>query len=155
MARIAFIGGGVSDPKWSPDGTRLAFDSGDDLYVVEADGSHLKRLLGGAFGSGPGVPTWSPDGRRILYFYTPGSPDSFRGEVWSMRADGSDRRLLPNGSCCVGEWHPPIWSPDGRWIAFSGATETSGVVVMDVRGTHRRKLLDLSSAVAWRPLPRS
>jgi len=26
---------------------------------------------------------------------------------------------------------------------------------MDVRGTHRRKLLDLSSAVAWRPLPRS
>jgi len=155
VARIAFIGGGVSDPKWSPDGTRLAFDSGDDLYVVDEDGSHLKLLLGGAYGSGPGVPTWSPDGRRILYFYTPGSPGSFRGEVWSMRADGSDRRLLYNGSCCVGEWHPPIWSPDGRWIAFSGATETSGVVVMDVRGTHRRKLLDLSSAVAWRPLPRS
>jgi Tol biopolymer transport system component len=71
-----------------------------------------------------------------------------------MKADGSDRRRLYRGSCCVGEWQPPIWSPDGRWIAFSGATETSGVVVMDARGTHRRRLLALSSFVAWQPRSR-
>jgi dipeptidyl aminopeptidase/acylaminoacyl peptidase len=154
LVQIAETGGGASDPKWSPDGTKLAFDADDDLYVVDADGSHLKLLLGGALGSGPGVPTWSPNGRRILYFYTPGSPGRFRGEVWSLKADGSDRRRLYRGACCVGDWQPPIWSPDGRWIAFSGATETSGVVVMDARGTHRRRVLGLSSFVAWQPLPR-
>jgi TolB protein len=153
VARIAERDG-LSDPKWSPDGTKLAFDGGDSVYVVDADGSHLKLLLDGAFGSGPGVPAWSPDGRQILYFYTPGSPNQFRGQVWSMRADGSDRVLLYNGGCCVGEWSPPIWSPDGSRIVISGVTENSGIVVMDARGQRRRKLLDLPSAVAWQPLPR-
>jgi Tol biopolymer transport system component len=71
-----------------------------------------------------------------------------------MRPDGSDRRLLYYAGCCVGEWSPPIWSPDGRWIAFSGATENDGVVIMDAAGGHRRQLLDLPSEVAWQPLPR-
>ncbi|HKA26291.1 MAG TPA: hypothetical protein VKD88_02895 [Gaiellaceae bacterium] len=145
---------GLSDPKWSPDGTKLAFDGADSIYVVDADGSHLKLLLDGSFGSGPGVPAWSPDGRRILYFYTPGSPNQFRGQVWSMGADGSDRVLLYNGDCCVGAWSPPIWSPDGGQIAISGVTENTGIAVMDTRGQHRRKLLDLPSALAWQPLPR-
>jgi Tol biopolymer transport system component len=146
---------GILDPKWSPDGTKLAFDAGDNVYVVDADGTHLKLLLDGTVGSGPGVPAWSPNGRRILYFYTPGSPNQFRGEVWSMKADGSDRRRLYAGSCCVGYWRPPIWSPDGRWIVVSGATDESGIEVMDARGTHRRKLLDVPSVTAWQPLPRS
>jgi Tol biopolymer transport system component len=154
LARIATVGPDVSDVTWSPDGTKIAFDTGDNVYVVDAEGSHLRLLLGGALGSGPGVPAWSPDGHRILYFYTPGSPGRFRGEVWSMRADGSDRRRLYHAPCCVGEWRPPIWSPDGRWIAFAGASETSGVVVMDAGGMHRRRLLDLSSVVAWQPRPR-
>jgi Tol biopolymer transport system component len=47
-----------------------------------------------------------------------------------------------------------MWSPDGRQIALSGATETDGVVVMDARGTRGRTLLDTSSAIAWQPLPR-
>ena len=62
-------------PAWSPDGTRLAFtrsvsttrtDSGwrIDVYVVDLDGTNLRRLTssGAAYG-----PTWSPDGRRIAY----------------------------------------------------------------------------------------
>jgi Tol biopolymer transport system component len=71
-----------------------------------------------------------------------------------MRPDGSNRRRLYNAGCCVGLWYPPVWSPDGRWISFAGATESDGVVVMDAAGGHRRQLLDLPSAVAWQPLAR-
>jgi Tol biopolymer transport system component len=154
LARIVTASQDIADPDWSPDGTRIVFDGGDSIYVVDADGSHLKKLLGGAFGSGPGVPSWSPNGRRILYFYTPGTSGHFTGEVWSMKPDGSDRRRLYSAGCCVGAWSPPVWSPDGRWIAFAGATESDGVVVMDADGGHRRQLHDLPSAVAWQPLAR-
>jgi hypothetical protein len=145
---------GAADPTWSPDGTKIAFDGANELYSVDANGSHLKVLLYGSPGSGPGTPSWSPDGRRILYFYTPGSPENFTGQVWSMQPDGSHRQRLYDEGCCVGDWHPPIWSPDGRWVALSGATETDGVVVMKSDGTHRRQLLGLPSAIAWQPLPR-
>ena len=153
VSRIATAGPQVADLSWSPDGTKIAFDSGDAIFVVDADGSHLKPVVVGGIGSGPGVPSWSPDGSRILYFSTPGSPTRYKGQVWSMRPDGSDRRLLYDEGCCVGDWNPPIWSPDGRWVAVSGATETDGVVVMDARGEHRRRLLESPSAVAWQPLP--
>jgi Tol biopolymer transport system component len=161
LGRITAVTGGITagagdiaDPQWSPDGTRIVFDTQDRIYVVDADGSHLKLLLSGSLGSGPGVPSWSPDGRRILYFYTPRGPNNFSGEVWSMKPDGSARRRIYFAGCCVGQWVPPIWSPDGRRVALSGATDTDGVVVMDANGAHRRTVLDTSSAVAWQPLPR-
>jgi Tol biopolymer transport system component len=154
LSRIALVQPLIADLSWSPDGTKIAFDTGDSIYVIDADGTHLRRLLAGGPGSGPGVPSWSPDGTRILYFNTPGSPNHFTGEVWSMRPDGSDRRRLYDAGCCVGDWHPPIWSPDGRWIAFSGATETDGVVVMDAQGKQRRQLYGFSSVIAWQPVPR-
>jgi Tol biopolymer transport system component len=156
IARLAEVSGAgwVGHLAWSPNAAKIAFDSGDDLYVVGADGSHLRRLLGGSFGSGPGAPSWSPDGRRILYFFTPRADRHYRGQVWSMRPDGSSRTLLYDEGCCVGAWQPPIWSPDGRLVAFAGATETDGVVVMDAKGRHRRQLLTLPSPVAWQPLPR-
>jgi len=44
-------------PAWSPDGSRLVFRGGDDMYIAEADGSEITLLLAG------GSPTdWSPDG---------------------------------------------------------------------------------------------
>ena len=38
----------VSDPQWSPDGRRLAFVRDDEIWVVEADGSRLTRVVGQA-----------------------------------------------------------------------------------------------------------
>ena len=151
LAKLTSVGGRVSDPTWSPDGKRLAFDGPDQIYVVDADGSHQTLLLDGSRGSGPGVPSWSPDGTRILYFNTPGTPGAFTAEVWVMNADGTDKRRLYHSGCCVGWWSPPLWSPNGRSIAFS-ADSAGGVLVMNDDGTQLRTLSGTPSDVAWQPL---
>jgi Tol biopolymer transport system component len=155
---LATVGGQVGHPAWAPDGTKIALDNlaagPDGIYVVGADGSQLKLLRSGSRGSGPGTPSWSRDGRRILFFNTPGTPGAFRAEIWTMNPDGSNQRRLYRSARGVGEWYPPIWSPNGRWIAFS-ADSAGGVFVMDANGKHRRSLFRRPSEIAWQSAPRT
>ena len=51
---------GGTEPAWSPDGGRVAFGRGTQLWVMDADGSDA-RPLDGATGA---EAAWSPDGRR-------------------------------------------------------------------------------------------
>ncbi|KAF0220580.1 MAG: peptidase S9 prolyl oligopeptidase active site domain-containing [Geobacteraceae bacterium] len=59
-----------SAPRWSPDGSRLAFLSDREgeaaqLYVMPVDGGEGRKLTSLELGAGPAV--WSPDGTRILF----------------------------------------------------------------------------------------
>ena len=67
---------GGTGPAWSPDGTRIALESGSDLYLVNADGSEIQRLTTG--GGGVRDPAWSPDGRWIVFSSTPAN-----GNLWA------------------------------------------------------------------------
>jgi TolB protein len=72
------------NPSWSPDGRRIAFDDGGDLYVIKADGSGLHRLT-----STPQKefdPAWSPTGRIIAFVR--------RGAIWTLDLRTHRRRLL-------------------------------------------------------------
>jgi len=58
------------DPDWSPDGSRLVFQSNRrdrnwDLYTILADGSGLERLTGSP--AAEWAPAWSPDGSEIAF----------------------------------------------------------------------------------------
>ena len=152
LTKLTSVPGFASDPAWSPDGRQLTLGGIDQIYVVDADGSNLTLLLDGSRGSGPGVPSWSPDGTGILFFNTPGTPGAFTAEVWVMKPDGTDQRRLYHSGCCVGWWSPPIWSPDGKSIAFS-ADSAGGVLVMDRDGTRLRKLSARPSDLAWQRIP--
>lgn len=142
---------GAADATWSPDGSRIAFDAGNDTYAVDANGSHRTLLISGGRGSGPNVPTWSPDGRKLVYFQTPGTSGHFLAEVWTMSPDGSAKRRLYRSACCVGIWAPPIWSPDGRQIAFS-TSSAGGTFVMNANGSRVHRVSGtFASRLAWRP----
>jgi len=55
----------VTDPQWSPDGRRLAYVRGDEIRIVDADGS--RDVLVSGHPSGVSLPRWSPDGRQIAF----------------------------------------------------------------------------------------
>lgn len=117
------------DPAWSPDGTQLVFASDvtgrKSLQIVsvtfQATGEagqvvRLTESQGQNFD-----PMWSPDGRSILF----ASTRDRSADVYIMRADGSDERLLTVGDGNA-ENRYPSWSSDGNYIVFA-STRNGGV----------------------------
>lgn len=142
------------EPAWSPDGRRIAFDGHDGIEVANADGSDAHLIFTGASASGPWVPSWSPEGQSLVFFKTPGQPGHFTAEVWTINADGSDKKRLYRSGCCVMVWAPPIWSPDGQKIAFS-ANSAGGTFVMHADGTDLRRISPGTFYhLAWQGVPK-
>ncbi len=95
---------------WSPDGTRIAFESSRvsgaetttdyDIFVMDADGSNVTRLT---FVPGfDAIPVWSPDGSKIAF--TSARDGDF--EIYVMDADGSDQTRVT---------HSPGWDFAFSW----------------------------------------
>ena len=70
-------GARLSDLRWSPDGSRLAFlnttDAGIELWAADAASGEARRLTGAVVNDAfPGVPfEWAPDGRALVFKQVP------------------------------------------------------------------------------------
>lgn len=106
-ARLVAPGG--YDPRWSPDGRRLAFYS-NGLWTVRVDGSGLRRLPRVRSSIGPRLPSWSPDGTRIAFVTRP----SARLNLVVMNLKKRSFRVVAKGV----ESRPSVWSRDGRKIYY-------------------------------------
>ena len=113
LRQITHVSGDAADVDWSPDGRRIAFDietpDSVQIAIMNADGSGLVTLP-----KAPGNiievdPSFTPDGRRLVFLTNNGGDDA----IWSMKLDGTDRRLIKTGGAS-----DPNVSPDGRRIAF-------------------------------------
>lgn len=54
-----------SSPRWSPDGKKLAFTTGGQIWTMDADGDDKKQIT--RISTGAGNPVWSPDGKWIAF----------------------------------------------------------------------------------------
>jgi TolB protein len=118
-----------SIPVWSPDGTRLAYQSAqngkDQIYVVTVKPDNSPGdtiwLTAALKDQDNTFPAWSPDGTQIVF--QSGSAGAF--QLYTMAASGAGQpRAVPGLPPYAGQ---PAWSPDGTHFAFSGgASATTG-----------------------------
>jgi Tol biopolymer transport system component len=127
----------------------IAFVRGGQLWVMRADGGSQRRLT-----RSPGSkssPVWSPEGRRIAYVrqseitYEDGTPQeltTYSSQIFVSNADGSGQaRVSRTRKYDYESDRNPVWSPDGRRIAFEGYDDGDYMVyVVGADGSGERSL---------------
>jgi Tol biopolymer transport system component len=132
-----------TDPAYSPDGTRLVFESARpggavDILTMGADGTNTRVLTGG---HGNNLsPAWSPDGKQIVFA---SDREGTGFGVYRMNADGSAIERLANAASDAS----PRYSPDGRKVAFHLGRD---LTVLDLTSKRTRPLAE-GTHLAWSP----
>jgi Tol biopolymer transport system component/uncharacterized protein YraI len=116
---------------------KLVFQTstGGDLYIINANGTGLKRLTNGF------DPALSPDGAKVAF----GRWDTFPRGIWAINADGSDEHLVFGYDAGTTGVRAPVWSPAGDRIAFQffpqRDTQKSLCIKLPVKGKLVEKCL--------------
>jgi Tol biopolymer transport system component len=162
-------------PTYSQDGRVLAYRTGlrdtTELHIANPDGSSPRVLVG----IGDSQYALSPDGTLVAWFKLQTPPLHYieygKAELWVSPVDGGPgARIVPAGGEPYEFYSYPVWSPDGRYIAFDGSVATIaeggirdyrsaiyvvGVDGSDVRPITTRPSSDAASAISWSPDGRS
>ena len=112
------------NPAWSPDGSKIAFDSPgvggvSDVYTMNPDGSGVQNITA-SLDQPASEPDWSPDGSQIAYQYGT--------VIFAANPDGSNpvQRLVGR---------EPAWSPDGiRFAYVTFINPPGGTTVVETTG---------------------
>ena len=164
-------------PRWSPDGTKLAFTSAGEgekdrpqLHLIAATGGDARQVC--TLPNGVSDLAWSPDGSKIAFIslegvepgsdprvFTPGQERHRR--LWTVRMDDEIPQAVTPDGITVWEY---AWSPDGRQFALysSPRPDETGwyhgqVGLVDAEGgtvhqlTHFSPVSTQARALAWSP----
>jgi Tol biopolymer transport system component len=116
------------DPRWSPDGKRIAFtrymdkeriQTSSELFIMDADGTDQKRLTHNTVADG--YPSWSPDGQYLTFT----SKHNREYEVYVIELASTTTKRLTGVEGKVGSGVPD-WSPDGREIVYEKFLSNGG-----------------------------
>ena len=149
----SFPGSLAFAPRWSPDGTQIAFYGGGNVSVVPADGGTPTVLATG----GNMEAAWSPDGLAISFWSNRGG----RGRMWVLSRDRvggawREARVLVDTSSFIADWAPDgsgaliqsgrgapnsAWvfvSPQGRTLWRRDLAATYGLTLAGTRSRYSR-----------------
>jgi dipeptidyl aminopeptidase/acylaminoacyl peptidase len=113
----------------SPDGSTIAFLSGETVTLMNPDGSSVRVP--------PNSPQgvfwldWTKDSKSVLF--------AMQGDIWKMNVLTGERTQLT--STQANEANPQV-SPDGTMVAFSVETPQRGIDVMKLDGSQRHHIVD-------------
>jgi tricorn protease len=107
----------------SPDGDRVAITARGEIFSVPVkDGVTLPVTRGS--GARESYASFSPDGKKLVYVTDATHEESIRTiDSWGR---GEAKTVKPAGES---GWNfPPIWSPDGKWVAYADQSYTLYIV---------------------------
>ena len=131
---------------WSPTGDQILFVSDRqgtrvrDLYLMDADGTNVRRVFKRKITAWRGSATWSPDGIQFAYEYTDWT--RFKFGLYLATLGEEDPELIGNGIF-------PDWSPDGSEIACTLGTR---LTLLNVRTRKQTRVLPKRAAI-WQRTP--
>ena len=135
------------EPAWSPDGASLAMeaDRGDPahqqgIYVMQSDGTDVRRVTVPPTGSGDGKPRFSPDGAHLVFTRFRGKDQAEKAALFTVSLDGSHLRRLTTFAIHADDVD---WSPDGTRLVFDAYPNPNSygdIYVVNANGRNLRNL---------------
>ena len=129
-----------------------------EVATVALDGSPPQRLTHNSHLDH--FPVWSPGGSRIAFLADPGGGlDDLRPALFTMAADGSDGQELAPSLTGRVALAPPVWSPDGQYLAFlvredapeDDGREITALYSTGADGSELQRIGRVSGVPSWSP----
>ncbi len=120
----------------------LAYRQGGDVWLASATGDEHWRMTDNGDARDPAL---SPDGQRLAYVLVDQGRDGAIAQLWVANLVEGKRRLAAEGEL---PWAAPVWSPDGRRIAWAAG---AWVVTVPNEGRPQTLLKDAQLGIAGRP----
>ncbi len=105
-------------PRWSPDGSHLAFvsdrEGSDEIWLSDPDGGNLRRITN--LNRETGAMLWTPDSKGLLYTATDRN-------LYRYGVDDGQTRVVATGE--VGPIGSVAVSPDSQFVSFATPDRTA------------------------------